>query len=184
MLERSAIFRLLLLNGFRSGEICTLKAEDLNAELGIVTILDSKKKCHVSIPQDLETLVMLEKLLRGRRQGYLFQRRHRRRGSRDDPLTVDGLLKHVKRIGLKAGVEGFMPRDFRRHLAAFWLQKAHGDLADLQTILRHTKPQVTWEYANQFVFMDDLSLEKNRVTDLMLQRGDKKMLEMELEVGA
>jgi integrase len=171
------ILRILLLRGPRTDEVCTIKVEDVDFEYGKIHLFDSKKKIYVDIPIDYETLSMIEKLQRGRHTDYLFKSRKRRS---DEPLEPNSLYRHIQRIGLKAGVERFSPREFRRHLAAFWLQKAHGDLGILQVILRHSKAQVTWEYANQFVFDDDIQKETDRVTDLMLERGNRFQIKKEM----
>jgi integrase len=170
-LQDRLLIRLLLTRGLRTGEICTLEAKNINWETGSITVFDSKKKVPFDIPIDLETNVMLDSHLKGRKDGYVFLHRRKQHQYAGMPLSPQSVWELVKRIGEKAGVEHFNPRMFRRHLSAFWLQKAHGNLAELQVILRHKHPQVTWEYANQFVFEDDIRREADRVTDEMLRRG-------------
>jgi integrase len=174
-LRDRTIIKLLLVRGLRTGEICTLLAEKINWKTATVYVFDSKKKQYLPVPVGLETLVMLETLLNGRSKGYVFQHRRKGKAYADKPLTVQAVWELVRRIAVKAGVDGFNPRMFRRFYAAFWMKKAKGELEGLQTIMRHADSQVTWEYADQFVFEDDVRREADRVEDEMMRYGASKM---------
>ena len=165
------MFYLLLTRGLRTGEICSLKAEWVDFDNGLIYVMDSKKKVLLPLPLDVKAFNMFEQLLNGRRKGYVFLRARKQLQYAGKPMSVQGVWEFVKRIAEQAGVKNFNPRMFRRHLAAFWMQKAGGHLAELQVIMRHANPQVTWEYANQFAFAEEISKEASRVTDEMLRRG-------------
>ena len=170
-LRDRVIVRLLLTRGLRTNEIATLKVENIDWDNGLLKVFDSKKKRLIDIPVDLETLVMLQALLKGRTEGYVFQHKRKQFQFEDKPLTKQGVYEIIRRIACKAGVKHFNPRRFRQHLAAFWMQRARGRLAELQTILRHKNPQVTWEYANKFVFAEDVRREADRVTRELFKHG-------------
>jgi integrase len=168
------IVYLLLTRGLRSGEICLLKAENIDFENEGMYVFDVKKKILVFLPLDLKGLMMLEELLNGRRTGYVFPHHRRQRVCRDKPLTRQAMWDLVHRIALRSGVRNFCPLMFRRHFAAFWLQRTRESLAGLQAYMRHANPQVTWGYANQFVFAEDVRKSGENVTTEMLRRGNEE----------
>jgi integrase/recombinase XerD len=172
-LRDRVIVHLLLTRGLRTGEVCSLKAENVDFDAALLYVLDSKKKRYFPIPVNVKTLNLLGEYLNGRSKGYVFLRMRKQNQYKNKPLTVQAVWEMIKRMGESAGVKHWNPRMFRRHLAAFWMQKAKGELQGLQAIMRHGNPQVTWEYGNQFVFVEDIRGETDRVEDNMLSHGGK-----------
>lgn len=139
-------------SGLRTGEITTLEPKHIDFEQGTFYVFDSKQKtlCSYPIPLDLVTLRLLEDLLAGRREGYVFTRARSWKYARaNKPLTIQEVWRVIHELGLKAGVERFKPRHLRERFAYNWACVEEKNLVTLQLILRHESLETTQIYIHK-----------------------------------
>jgi len=140
-----AIVLLLLDTGIRASELCRLRVEDVDLNSGIATVRPhgTRQKTH-------GRAVFLSKRTIEAVWDYLASRT----AHPADPLFIktDGLvmdrmrLAHlVKRIGLRAGVEGAYPHRFRHTFAIQYLRNG-GDPFTLQRLLGHRDMDMVRRY--------------------------------------
>jgi len=136
------VIELPCLEGLRSGEISTLRAEWIDLENGDIRILDSKKQTMFTLP--LDPTVAKHVIQLGIHEGFLIRGRKR---------TGKGLsVTHVERLWkdycVDAGIPPMSPRMGRAYFAViehFVLRKPIGYI---QFMLRHDDLQSTEHYVN------------------------------------
>jgi integrase len=152
--------------GLRTGEICSLKIENINFQEKTFHVLDSKRKRLYPLPLDALTLQLIQDLIGSRQEGYVFTREVYSRSwshvKAENPLHVTTVLVTVKKIAEKAGVEGFTPRLLRHFFAAEWHRQG-GSLELLRRILRHKSLAYTQFYLSRLVYFEDLQGEYQKL---------------------
>jgi integrase len=152
--------RLPMKVGLRTGELATLKIENINFDSRSFTVLDSKNRMLYPLPLDVLTLELVKELIRDRVEGYVFTRRGSWIRARvDKPLTVDEIWYVVRKIGEEAGVPNFNPRILRHYFAVVWAHVEKKSLVVLQRILRHKSLATTQVYVDKLVFWEDMQSE-------------------------
>ena len=154
------IIRVGMKIGLRTGEIATLRIEDIDFEARSIKVLDSKKKVYFPLPLDPVTLELIKELCAFRTHGYVFTRaRSWKHVKGDKPLTIQNVWHIVHRVAYEAGVPNFTPRDLRRYFAAHWVRDQDKSLAGLQELLRHQDAETTMIYVNKLSFWEDTQKE-------------------------
>jgi hypothetical protein len=152
--------------GLRTGEICSLRVENIDFEDKTFHVLDSKRRRLYPLPLDVLTLQLIQDLVGSRQEGYVFTREVYSRSwshvKKDMPLHVATIEKVVEKIGLAAGVEGLTPRLLRHFFAAEWHRQG-GSLELLRRILRHKSLAYTQFYLSRLVYFEDLQGEYQRL---------------------
>jgi integrase/recombinase XerD len=171
------LVRLFMQTGIRTGEICTLRIENIDFEKCHFHVLDSKKKELFELPVDVETVELLKLFLGERREGYVFQQVKTWRNVRHDkPLTRAHIWQKIKKIGQNAGVQGLKPRTFRQYFSAYWHYKKHGSTKGLQHYLRHDNLASTDAYLESLFFTEDLEVEYRVCMDHVARALDPEQL--------
>jgi site-specific recombinase XerD len=133
---RTAEQRLLFIIGFGCGlrisEILSLRAENIYPDRGLMLVLGKGKKERWVAPQPEVFRAIAH---HGVARGMLFQ------------LERLQAWKMMKRIAVRAGVEGFYPHRMRITFASKFLAETH-DLHSLQILMGHSSPDVTSKYAS------------------------------------
>jgi integrase len=160
------IVRLPMKVGLRTGEIATLKIENIDFDTRWLKVLDSKRKVLCPLPSDAVTLQCIQDLVRDRLEGYVFTRdrswKHIKQGL---PLSVQEIWHIIRKVGLAAGVQGVKPRMFRQYFVANWVLRDKSDSSKkmLQLMLRHVYSSTTDIYADNMIFPEDLQEAYDRV---------------------
>jgi len=150
------LIRLPMKIGLRTGEICTLRIENIDFSSRTFNVLDSKRKKLFPLPLDPVTLELIQLLIGKRLEGYVFrQRKTWILKAADRPLEPNTVWIRVKTIAKQAGVEGFTPRLLRHYFAAEWHQTRRS-LEVLRRILRHKSLAYTQFYLARLVFFEDV----------------------------
>jgi len=158
------IIRVGMKIGLRTGEIATLRIEDIDFEARSIKVLDSKKKVYFPLPLDPVTLELIKELCAFRTHGYVFTRaRSWKHVKGDKPLTIENVWYIIHKIGYEAGVPNFKPRDLRRYFAAHWVRDQQKSVAGLQDLLRHQDAETTMIYVNKLSFWEDTQKEYDSV---------------------
>jgi integrase len=148
--------------GLRTGEICSLRIENINFENKTFYVLDSKRKHLYPLPLDVLTLQLIRDLIGSRTEGYVFTRdvysRSWSHKKAENPLHITTVLVTLKKIGMQVGVRGFTPRLLRHYFAAEW-HKAGKSLELLRRILRHKSLAYTQFYLAKLVYFEDMQTE-------------------------
>lgn len=158
------IIRVGMKIGLRTGEIATLRIEDIDFEARSIKVLDSKKKVYFPLPLDPVTLELIKELCAFRTRGYVFTHaRSWKHVKGDKPLTIENVWYIIHKIGYEAGVPNFKPRDLRRYFAAHWVRDQNKSVAGLQDLLRHQDAETTMIYVNKLSFWEDTQKEYDNV---------------------
>jgi hypothetical protein len=158
------LIRLPMKIGLRTGEICTLRIENIDFNSRTFQVLDSKRKKLFPLPLDPVTLDLIKCLIGKRLEGYVFrQRKTYLIKGQGKPLTRNTVWIRVKTIAEQAGVENFNPRILRHYFAAECHQ-SHLSLEILRRILRHKSLAYTQLYLARLVFFEDVQREYDQVT--------------------
>jgi len=157
--------RLPMKIGLRTGELCTLRIENIDFGDRTFFVLDSKKKELYPLPLDMLTLQLIQDLIQNRLEGYVFSHVSWKRKKKDRALTTGDVWHVVKKIAEDAGVPGFNPRVLRHYFAANWILVEKKSLVGLQRILRHKTLVTTSVYVSKLVFFEDLQKEYNGIQD-------------------
>jgi hypothetical protein len=153
------LIRLGLKIGLRTGEICTLRIENINFEDRNFNVLDSKRKVLYPLPLDQVTLQLIQDHIGERTEGYVFTQKCSWMHAREDrPLTRSTVWFCMRSIAAKVGVKGFKPRILRQFFAADWAMQ-HKNLEVLRRILRHRSLAYTQIYVSKLVFWEDVQNE-------------------------
>jgi integrase len=150
--------------GLRTGELCTLRIENIDFSSRSFQVLDSKRKELYPLPLDPVTLELIRLLIGKRLQGYVFRQRKTWTCKRaEEPLTPNTVWIRVKTIGEEAGVNNFTPRLLRHFFAAEW-DRSKRSLEVLRRILRHRSLAYTQFYLAKLVYFEDVQSAYDEVT--------------------
>lgn len=150
------LIRLPMKIGLRTGEICTLRIENIDFESRTFRVLDSKRKKFYPLPLDPVTLELIRLLIGKRLQGYVFRQRQTwTRKRADKPLNDASVWFRVKTIAEEVGVDSFNPRILRHFFAAEW-HRSGRSLEVLRRILRHKSLGYTQFYLAKLVYFEDV----------------------------
>jgi integrase/recombinase XerD len=134
-----AVICVLLLNGLRVGEMCSLQIEDITREGGYVVLNfwreKNVKKAHV--PLMPRTSHAVDLILNGRTTGPLFLLRN------EKPMDRRGADRIVKRIAKQAGITKRMHPHVLRHSFITNSMKAGASLRDVMNSVGHSSPRTT-----------------------------------------
>ena len=149
-LRDRAVLVILKYTGCRSGEILTIRIEDLDLTNRSIRIFDSKKKCYFMLPLSTEACNVLCEYIGNRTSGYLFPSRNRGH----DKMCCMNIRWIVHKFN-----PCLNPRNFRHYFARYWVLRK-GDLVTLQGILRHKNFDMTAHYVNQIRFEEEVQITK------------------------
>ena len=141
------IYDILVGTGMRAGELCSLRAKDIDVDKGLVSIKFGKNTRNKVIGKRRVIIAMtpavllLAKLIEGR--GKLAPVMVNRFGS---ALSYDALLYRVKKIAEIIGVPAFHPHTLR-HTFAVVLYNSRKDLLFVARQLGHSNLKTTEIYA-------------------------------------
>jgi integrase/recombinase XerD len=136
----SAIVALLIDTGIRANELCTLTLSNVLLEQRLIMVMGKGQKMR-AVPFSVRTSLVLRKhlLKHDKDSEYVFL------GRSGNPLTPNGLLQLVMRLGKRANVEDCHPHRFRHTFAISFL-RAGGSPLQLQKILGHETLAMTSHY--------------------------------------
>lgn len=164
LLRDRVILHLLHDTGMRSGELLTLRVDDVDLDNRMVSIIDSKKYRRFTLPFTHKTGDLLAEYIPTVSGAmYLFPARNK--DSRTGHMSIKNLQWRLKVIAHRSGLPKpmqFQPRDFRRWFARNWVIKK-GSLTGLQQILRHKHLSTTAVYADGIRFHDEIRKEYAKV---------------------
>jgi site-specific recombinase XerD len=145
--RNTAILLLLLDSGLRASELCNLKMNDLDVEVRRCYVLGKGNK-HRSVFFGRNTAKALWQYLRAERRepdDFVFYGDRGRKAR--EPLSRNGLLQLVGRLGRMAGVKAVRcsPHSLRHTYAVSFL-RAGGNVFTLREALGHTNLQMTQKY--------------------------------------
>lgn len=154
--------------GFRSGEVASLRIENIDIENGKVLVFDSKKYKFYPIPLPYQVARTYEELLaqEGRREGWVIQQHERCAWRRGKPITTIGLCDIWKRWAKRAQIPNwkqFTPTLGRHCFAAWFFYVKKGNLEILRRILRHKNLLTTQIYLSKLMFYEDVQAEMQRL---------------------
>ena len=150
------LIRLPMKIGLRTGEICTLRIENIDFESRVFQVLDSKRKKLYPLPLDPVTLELIRLLIGKRLEGYVFRQRKTWTNKRaDKPLHDCAVWVRVKTIAKEVGVDNFNPRILRHFFAAEW-HRSNKSLEVLRRILRQKNLGYTQFYLARLVYFEDV----------------------------
>ncbi len=143
-----AMLELMYATGMRTGEVITLKADDINCGIGTVTLYDGEKQRCIMFGSHAAEAVRLymrqsrPKLADGKDGGFLFL------NMTGNPMTRQGFWKIIKQYGEAAGLgERLTPHTFRHSFAAHMIQNG-ADMRTVQEMLGHSDISTTQVYAS------------------------------------
>jgi len=157
--------------GLRTGEIASLKIENIDFQDRSFNVLDSKKKRLYPLPLDSVTLQFIQDLIEKRVEGYVFAHTETwKHKLKDKPVSNVYIWQKVKEIGQKAGVQQFNPRLLRHFFAATWAIVEKKSIEGLRRILRHKNLSVTHRYLSRLVFFEDIQQEYQETKEPFMAR--------------
>lgn len=143
-----AMLELLYATGIRVSELISLKAEDVNLQLGYILCKDARKER--TIPMGTAAKNALHKYIDEARETMLAD-------PKDDvlfvncsgePMSRQGFWKLIKYYAKKAGIESEITPHTLRHSFAAHLVENGADLKSVQEMLGHSDISTTQIYAN------------------------------------
>jgi len=148
-LRDKAMFETLYATGIRVSELVTLKASDVNLEVGVLRCYGKGDKERM-VPLGSEAIMAVKayldagrnKLLRGAGEDALFLNHHGRR------LTRQGFWKLFKKHALKANLQVNLTPHTMRHSFATHLIENGADLRSVQEMLGHADISTTQIYTH------------------------------------
>lgn len=163
-LRNLIILELSALNGFRGGEVLTVRVEDIDFENEVLFVLDSKKHKRIPLPLDPTLGSHLEKYMRDNNltSGYLLQKFPAGRPSKEPtPLmnikTIEEIWKRsCKRVGIPIVMKPTIGRAYFACMEHFYYGAS---AVEVQFLLRHNSLLTTVKYLNMIVDFED---RKNR----------------------
>jgi site-specific recombinase XerC len=150
--------------GLRTGEIASLRVENIDFETRSFQVLDSKKRILFPLPLDILTLQLIKDLSRHRTHGYVFRQKTSWKYTKaEKPLTDQTIWHTIHKIGREAGVPNFNPRMLRHYFAANWARDLKKSVPGLQDILRHESLESTQVYIGRLSFWEDMQQEYDQI---------------------
>lgn len=156
------------LQGFRTGEVSTLRWEYVDFNREQITVLDSKKHILVTLPLHWRVARLLEKYRRkSKSDGWVIRplESWNIKHNDDKPITSDTLQNVVKWYAEEAGIPDwhrYNPTLLRAYFAADWVSEKRS-LKILQTLMRHNDLPTTLHYVGRIVFWEDMEAEFHRI---------------------
>ncbi|MDH5788932.1 MAG: site-specific integrase [Candidatus Bathyarchaeota archaeon] len=158
-----------MMQGFRSGEVLVSKTEHFDLDAGVVYVFDVKDKKYYPQPLHRDTAYSFLKI--DQNDGYVLQRHRRFRAYGDKPVSRVHWNNMIKRWARDVGAldwQSFHPTLLRAFFAKEWVRprpdsKRGGDIVLLSKIMRHHDPFTTWLYMQQFIYLEDLQAEMERM---------------------
>lgn len=171
--------------GFRSGEVATVRIENIDLDKGNVLVLDSKKYRLYPIPMTYQVARTIEQVLAGdkRDEGYIIQQHDRCAWRRGKPVTTIGLCDIWKRWARRAGIRSwqqYTPTLGRHYFAAWWHYVKHGNLEILRRIMRHKHLTTTQVYLSKLIFYEDVQAEMQRLQTLPIRKNQEGCDQIEI----
>jgi site-specific recombinase XerD len=142
-LRNRAMILLLVDTGIRASELCGLTSKDADLTNRHILVLGKGNK-ERSLPISARTAKMVWRYLTTERKDERVDR-PLFVSNTDDPMTRDGLLRVLKRLGEKAGVPNCYPHRFRHTFALSFLRNG-GNAFELQMALGHTTLEMVQTY--------------------------------------
>jgi site-specific recombinase XerD len=139
-----AMILLLLDTGIRASELCGLQLRQVDLKNRHIVVMGKGSK-ERQLPISAQTSKALWKYLVSERKDARLNEEVFE-GHYGGPLTRDALLKVLRRLGERAGVEGCHPHRFRHTFAIQYLRNGGNTLA-LQASLGHTTLEMVRVYA-------------------------------------
>jgi integrase len=168
-LRDQLVIELPTLEAFRSGEVSSLRVENVDFERGDLRVLDSKKRQLFPIPLNPVVAKHLDEYIQqeGIREGYVIRALPKAPhvGHKKDSKTLgaglseSAIQKIWERCCLTANVPVMPPRTGRAYFATDWHFVKHKSMFHLMAILRHTNIRVTEDYLEKLVTFEDLKAE-------------------------
>lgn len=168
---------LMMRLGFRSGEVVVARHKDVDINYSdmrksVIYVFDVKKKHYQPLPMTRDLITAYRRLKD--RDGFILKRTHHYKAYAGKPLSRMALGKMVKKWARKAGVRdwrSYYPLRFRAFFAKEWVRPhvtadgkvSHGTVVTLSELMRHRDPAVTWRYLQQYVYVEDLAAEMQRL---------------------
>ncbi|MBA3975979.1 MAG: site-specific tyrosine recombinase XerD [Candidatus Solibacter sp.] len=148
-LRDKAMLELLYSSGLRVSELCALKMQDFNAELGFVRIFGKGGK-HRMVPVGKTAMDAIEDwrdggrslVLKSRSSAYLFVT------GRGTAMTRKTFWKNLTQYAKTAGLHGRLTPHVVRHSFATHLLEGGADLRSLQSMLGHADIATTQIYTH------------------------------------
>ena len=162
------------LMGFRATEICTWRAEYINFNNGETLVYDAKKKKLFQIPLNIQVAAHAEKILNGRRGGYVLRSRSNAQQDPDRAMNPVSIWYVWRKWAKKARLfnwKEFSPLVGRRFFAAEWYHRQRLSLMTLCMIMRHVDPRVTLGYVQHLIFYEDLRRDYKKFQFQFLERN-------------
>jgi integrase/recombinase XerD len=136
----NTVIQLLWDSGARISEITSLKIQDFDAEQRYITLRNTKNKQDRIVPVTNHITRCLQKLVGGRRDGFIF------RGRQDKPMSRLSAYLALKRRVKAAGInKNIRPHTFRHHWITSKLDKGI-PLPQVQKFVGHTSLSSTSLY--------------------------------------
>lgn len=127
-------------SGARKGELQNLKWPEVDFELGLISLLDTKNGERRDIPMNETVRFTLEAL--ERKSEFVFPNRN---GKRIDDAQVQIAFQEAVR---RSGIEDFHFHDTRHTFASNLVMQKEVDLNDVRELLGHKKMEMTLRYAH------------------------------------
>jgi len=147
-LRDKAMLELLYATGLRVSELVFLKLNQINLEVGYVSVMGKGAKERL-IPMGRKAQQVLTQYLKHGRSNllkkpspYLFI------GYRGRPLTRQGFWEIIKRYVLKSGINKHISPHTLRHSFATHILERGADLRSVQTMLGHSSITTTQIYTH------------------------------------
>ncbi len=153
----------LLLLGRRIGEIVSLKRSDVDLDRWVISYLPEKQKHPERRTKPIPAALRQDIMLGARRKTY----------PPDWPLVgLDRVccFRHIKQIGLGAGVPWIFPHAFRHTFAVIWIDSG-GSITELQEWLDHEDPKTTTAYLRWSTKRLEGSFDRLGLGMLLAQQG-------------
>jgi integrase/recombinase XerD len=148
-LRDRAMFELLYASGLRVSELCAVRVNDLDRELGVLRVFGKGSKQRL-VPVGGKAIEAINfwldsgrpALLKGRPSQYLFIT------ARGGPLTRQGFWRLLRQHGKQAGIFHHLTPHVVRHSFATHLLEGGADLRSVQTMLGHADIATTEIYTH------------------------------------
>lgn len=162
-LRNRCMLELMYQSGFRVGEVCGLKMEDVNLKKGRIRVIDGKGGDRTLAISDILVALL---------QQWTFRKKKETKGSQyffctipGGPVSTNYVEKMIKRMAKRAGIERNVTPHMLRHTCATELLEDGVDLATVQQILGHKDLSTTEIY---------LHVNPEKVEDVLRRRRSRR----------
>lgn len=177
-LRDQLIIELPTFMAFRTGEICTAKADDVDFQRGDMQVLDSKKSRIFTVPLDLTVAEHLDQFIgECDVHDWLFYPMQKAGAKSIRPYLSKQMIDYVWRKWCgEAGIPYMPPRMGRAYFAVNWHIVEGKSLSGLMAVLRHDSLVSTEAYLSKIVSYEDVKSEfyrgKKRFSTMQCGRSD------------